>query len=135
MSHPVADEFRARDDSEITILAFHQVDQRVTIDFVQVQKTEQGPKLALGSRLHELIEIVQMTTKEVFRKRGSSRGERLGGRYRESSCFSFEAESFLRPTYLHLMLEEEFLAQRRRKEGVNPGNEQCWNKTTDGGKN
>jgi hypothetical protein len=33
------------------------------------------------------------------------------------------------------MLEEEFLAQRRRKEGVNPGNEQCWNKITDGGKN
>jgi hypothetical protein len=73
--HPLANEIWARDDAKLPVLALHQVTQRNPIQFFKVRQAQQGPQAAFAGGLHQLIEIRQMTVKQLS---GNSNGDMSG---------------------------------------------------------
>src|SRR5215471_15809654 len=57
-------EVRTRDDAEPPIFTLDQVQQRVTVQFLQLRKAQQRPQTALNRRMHQLVQIRQVAMEQ-----------------------------------------------------------------------
>src|ERR1700739_4846431 len=63
--HPLANEIWAGDDAKLSVLPIHQVTKRDAIQFLKMRQTEQGPQAAFARGLNQLIQIRQMSVKQL----------------------------------------------------------------------
>ena len=116
--HPLANEIWARDDTELPVLAFHQITQRNPIQFFKLRQAQQGPQAAFAGGLHQLIEIRQMTVKQLS---GNSNSDMSGMIASIHTC-SLRTIEVAEP-YFQWMLRGNDSCEKSGQRSVNFGNQ------------
>src|SRR5579862_3772332 len=72
MLHPFTNEIWTRHDAKLAAFPIHQIEQRMTIEFFECSQAQQRPQPAFSGRLHQMVEIAQMSFKQLS---GDSNGD------------------------------------------------------------